>query len=751
MTDAQPAYRLIDAETAERRFRVSARVVYPFDEFADEQEIRCYDGDLHVSGDFASPSEVDWVPFNTVVDGDLIVAGDIDWHDYGNGNFLLVTGNVRARNVFLQGCPTVAVYGDLSVSGAILGFHGDDGGELLVDGTTTAPLTIATMYFGMTLGDKPDGLVVADADRIDCPVDFDEAEAVRVILPEFLDGDSIEVVELAKALRDGRSVIRQGVKTLHALTVEQLDALVAEGGVTELDLSHRRLTEIPPQVFELTELRRLDLSHNEITVLPVESTRLTKLAHLNLSHNAFETLPDHIGRLDALTTLELEGLGNLTCLPEALGDLTRLRVLNLSMLDCALPDSLAALDGLAELDLSYWRRDAEPYPFPMVLTRLTGLTSLDLTATRFTALPNELARLTLLERLRLDSALTFLPDLEALTGLPRLTRLELNGLTASGNRYPSFDLLAPVWRMSGLTELHADRFGRETAYDPTVDDHVEVRPALTSLPDDLFAGLPRLCRLDLSFIELSSLPESLYRLPELAYLNLEYTHLDRAAVDRLGAELPKVRVDLRNVTTRFDVDDPNWREVHRLVAEGAAALVGDDDHAIGLLESALERCGDTAIFSEYDALYARYGLIGALGRLAQRTEGDRRAEVVERCRHHARAVLESVPEPEAVWHYTDEGAFQEEATRHASNALGWYAMEEGRYDDALSELERGLAVADPSEHGFIYDTRIRVLLHMGDTDAAYTLLDRVLTHDPDFDDLQDLRFDEHYSAWKAES
>ncbi|MFD0559882.1 leucine rich repeat (LRR) protein [Stackebrandtia endophytica] len=747
MTQPTP-YRVIAAAEAEERFSVSAEVNYPYQKFTDEQEIRLHQGDLRITGDFESESDVDWLGYNTIVDGDLVVDGNVDWHDYGGGNFLLVTGNVTARNVILQGCPNMVVRGDLNVANAIFGFYGEDGGELIVDGKTTASLVVATYYFGMTFASRPDALIIADTHRIDCAVDFDDAEVNRVLRPEFLDDDAIETGEFATALKENRRVLRDGVKPLAVLTEEMLTRLVTDGATaTELDLSGRRLTAVPPQVFQLPLLRRLDLSDNEIADLPEDILALSELEHLNLSNNEFEELPNHIGQLSGLRILEIESLGRMTRLPESIGDLRQLRRLNASMVNCSLPDSLDRLTRLTELDLSYWRRSAGPQAFPPVLTRLSSLTTLDIRSTRFTSLPARLANLRRLDELILDGALASLPDVSILADLTSLTRLHIDGRCPSGDDYPSFELLEPVWGMSQLVELSVDRFGRQTAYDSQQDDHVEVRPALSRLPDDLFDRLVNLRRLDLSFNDVTTLPESLYRLPHLEFVNLEYTDLDRATVERLGRDLPLVRLDLRNVTTRFDVEDPHWQRVHELVKTGAGHLNSDDRLAAETLEAALELCTPTAVYSAYDELYARYGLVNALGRLADQSGSDRPA-VVERCRRHAEQILALVPAPGAIWHFTDEGAFQEECIRHAANALGWYAMEAGDLDEALTALEPGLAVADLSDHGFIFDTLVRVRLRRGERDAAYLIVDQILDGDPDFGDLQDLRYDADYLAWR---
>src|SRR4249919_3809870 len=135
---SEAGYEIIPADQAEARYSVSAEVEYPYADFNDEQEIRLYPGDLHITGDFEAESDGDWVPYNTIVDGNLTVDGDLTWWDDASGNFLLVTGDVKARNVFLRGCPNVVVRGDLTAVGGIQGHHGDDGGLLVVRGRTTA-------------------------------------------------------------------------------------------------------------------------------------------------------------------------------------------------------------------------------------------------------------------------------------------------------------------------------------------------------------------------------------------------------------------------------------------------------------------------------------------------------------------------------------------------------------------------------------------------------------------------------------
>jgi hypothetical protein len=151
-------FRIIDVEEAEV-YEIGDIIRYPFEDFADDQEIRLYEGDTEIDGDFCTDDTLDWNPFNVIVDGDLDVTGTIDWSDHGEGNFLVVTGNVFARNLLLDGTCNVWIQGDLRVDNLILGANGDDEGMLIVDGDTEAPTIIDMLFFHMEFGGRVDGTV----------------------------------------------------------------------------------------------------------------------------------------------------------------------------------------------------------------------------------------------------------------------------------------------------------------------------------------------------------------------------------------------------------------------------------------------------------------------------------------------------------------------------------------------------------------------------------------------------------------
>ncbi|MBF0564882.1 MAG: leucine-rich repeat domain-containing protein [Nitrospirae bacterium] len=76
---------------------------------------------------------------------------------------------------------------------------------------------------------------------------------------------------------------------------------------TNLYLKGCQLTELPPEIWKLTNLQSLHLSGNQITSLPPKIGFLTKLYTLNLSNNKLTTLPLSLGKLAKLVGLQLYG------------------------------------------------------------------------------------------------------------------------------------------------------------------------------------------------------------------------------------------------------------------------------------------------------------------------------------------------------------------------------------------------------------------------------------------------------------
>jgi len=523
-------------------------------------------------------------------------------------------------------------------------------------------------------------------------------------------------------------------------TIAELDARIAAGErITELDLGSRRLRIIPPRVFELTGLRKLVLDDNPLRELVADISRLASLEELSLSGCALTTLPGELAALPALKVLDISR-NKLARLPEVLAELPALRVLRAAQLQGVELSVLARLPDLEELDLSFLRPAGKGVmPFPREILAMRKLRSLNMSTSALGDLPDEIVELAELETLLLDSAVGCLSRLPPLHRLPKLASLHIGGNAGNTGRPAPHALLDEVWQIETLEELGIDRYRADK----------QDRGPLTALPEHAFSKLIRLRRLDLSFNDLVTLPESFYALTNLERVDLRYTKLDRATLDRLSHTFPRVKLDLRNVQTRFDATDPHWQAVNAKVKAGSQkAAKRDREGAVAEFEAALALCKPGTLFSDYDELYAHYGIVDALGHLRLERAGSERDAITDKIIRYATRALELVPAPGSIWHFTDEGAFQEEVTRRAGNALAWMLMERGALDQALAIVEQALAVGG-EQRGYIFDTKARILLAAGRTHEAYAIVDTILSEDPSFKDFQDIKASPAFQAWQA--
>ena len=205
-----------------------------------------------------------------------------------------------------------------------------------------------------------------------------------------------------------------------------------------------KLTKIPEEVFELTNLRILMLNNNRISELPESLGNLTNLTRLDLRKNQISSLPESIGNLINLTDLILEfnqlssvpeSIGNLTnltdldlsdnkilSLPESLGNLTNLDFLCLAVNQLSsLPDSLGNLTSLTNLEL----RVNQLSSLPESVGNLTNLIYLYLSYNKISSLPESLGNLTNLKSLYLaENQISYIP--ESIGNLNSLNELDLS-------------------------------------------------------------------------------------------------------------------------------------------------------------------------------------------------------------------------------------------------------------------------------------------------------------------------------------
>eukprot|EP00607_Mallomonas_marina_P001888 CAMPEP_0182426176 /NCGR_PEP_ID=MMETSP1167-20130531/12586_1 /TAXON_ID=2988 /ORGANISM="Mallomonas Sp, Strain CCMP3275" /LENGTH=424 /DNA_ID=CAMNT_0024607425 /DNA_START=110 /DNA_END=1384 /DNA_ORIENTATION=- len=122
----------------------------------------------------------------------------------------------------------------------------------------------------------------------------------------------------------------------------------------QLHLGANKISEIPSEVlFTLVNLRELQLYKNRITTIPPEIGNLSEITRLSLSSNNIRSLPEEIGACTQLTELYLNNNAKFSILPSTTGHLRFLQ--ELSMRKCPalkiLPATALEMTSLRELDI----------------------------------------------------------------------------------------------------------------------------------------------------------------------------------------------------------------------------------------------------------------------------------------------------------------------------------------------------------------------------------------------------------------
>ena len=250
------------------------------------------------------------------------------------------------------------------------------------------------------------------------------------------------------------------------------------------------------------------ISWRDIEKIPESIGKLTSLQILDLSSTKISVLPESIGNLTRLQDLNL-GYSQSKELPESIGNLTNLQSLNLDSTQLsALPESIEKLTNLQILDLSFTQISA----LPESIGNLTSLQGLNLRATKIRALPESIGKLTSLQSLNLRA--TQISELsESIGKLTSLQSLNLNSTQI--NKLPeSIGKLTSLQRLDlSFTQIRElpERIGILKSL-----QSLFLRFSQISVLPRIIGSLPELNMLDLEHNTLSELPE------ELLSLNLEY-------------------------------------------------------------------------------------------------------------------------------------------------------------------------------------------------------------------------------------
>ncbi|MEM9503708.1 MAG: leucine-rich repeat domain-containing protein [Cyanobacteria bacterium P01_E01_bin.43] len=128
------------------------------------------------------------------------------------------------------------------------------------------------------------------------------------------------------------------------MTRDDLLRLIDQAAAEDWQILRLRqeLTELPPEIGQLTSLQTLHLVYNQLSRLPPEIGQLTNLKSLSLGSNQLSRLPPEIGQLTSLKSLDLFG-NQLSHLPTAIRQLIKLEELDLQGNPIPLPHKFKAV------------------------------------------------------------------------------------------------------------------------------------------------------------------------------------------------------------------------------------------------------------------------------------------------------------------------------------------------------------------------------------------------------------------------
>ncbi|MEM6815867.1 MAG: DUF5018 domain-containing protein [Bacteroidota bacterium] len=179
----------------------------------------------------------------------------------------------------------------------------------------------------------------------------------------------------------------------------------------------------------------------KLSALPKEIGDLSELKELNLSNNQLRVLPDELGKLSKLETLVLSN-NNLTNIPVSISQLNQLELLGLDQNEfTAFPENVLGIESLVILSLT----ENKIQSIPAKIQNLTELAALALSRIELKTVPPELGNLTKLRSLLLDeNQLTTIP--EALGKLVNLQQLYIRNNNITGIPKEICDLDIPDFR-----------------------------------------------------------------------------------------------------------------------------------------------------------------------------------------------------------------------------------------------------------------------------------------------------------------
>lgn len=220
--------------------------------------------------------------------------------------------------------------------------------------------------------------------------------------------------------------------------IKALASAVPDISRLSLQCSERKAQSIPPDMGRFTELEELSMGYFDVPAFPREMSALSKLRVFHTYSVSTNPFPEFLTELPVLERLTLAS-GNIDMLPESFAGLRSLKSLSLSN----------GFDHVYGMPRPETGRDIS------IISALTGLESLQFNSCGVNSL-NGLDRLKALKRLDLSDNLYC--NLNPLSGLLKLTQLQLGGMKKTVEGENVIRDITPLGALVNLTKLNISRW-----------------------------------------------------------------------------------------------------------------------------------------------------------------------------------------------------------------------------------------------------------------------------------------------------
>jgi Leucine-rich repeat (LRR) protein len=579
MKSATP--KLVSKEEINQRFDLSR---YEPINNLDNNRIIFFDGDTTITANLDS----DWVievleelkedtsldDVLIMINGNLTVDGNINIADYHP--LLLVLGNVQC-DVLKSGDDTIHITGDAHIKYVFYGYYND--GMINIDGTTYVPYVLNSDHCSSI---KPSGAVLINlySDHNDFfEYDYTREVLEEIVVPDALDknGD-VDVWKFIDIVKAGQSPFKEGVKPTRLVYEEELERIVSGNieEVLELDWSDKKLKVFPAAIAKLKYLKKLSLSKNNISEIPAAIGALENLEELYMDKCGIIHISEAIGQLKKLRVWNLSGNFQMEKLPDKIGELSNLQYLKVDYIPVVFPEGLSQLEKLEEISMYSCYKDANnPGVFPEVLTKLKSLKRLDLRDNLLIEMPESILNIQTLEEFSWTGGRVvhpIYPDFRRFKQLKKLViSRKFNSWKERIFEMPSLEHLAidrneekkqyftqgdiDMWEILGPEQ--GEKFQNDVKR-LLENKQVEadgrfsylITPGMKSEELHDIHKLENLKYLDLSFNNLTDLPDTIFQLKKLEYLDLQYNKFSDEVKEKIIKAFPNTNVVLMSEMER---------------------------------------------------------------------------------------------------------------------------------------------------------------------------------------------------------